>query len=898
MNFFSYKHILRGFIVLATVLLLSACDAVPTAVNTDPNNQNTEYAGPNCDIGTSGDPDNACNFQRYFWAPMIANYNCENCHDSSAPESLQFLHEGNVNTAYNAAKKSTLVNLTSPEVSKIIDTIRTGHQGSCDPASTCGAMADTIIVFIKNWSNGGTNTGGGNGGDTALVLEAPEQRDAGTSKTLPNPPNLNNFTPLHQLLKTHCATCHVSSPPVSVPQSPYFAENDAADAYAALLSNPQVINLDNPASSSLVRRLTEGHNCWDLSAAAATAEDTDKYVCATEMRTAIEDFARTIDLPDEVDTNWVISKALGLKNGLIASGDAPRNESGIIALYQFRAGIGNVISDTSGVTPALDLSLEGDEGSDFKWVGGWGIEFLGGHARSNPDDTRKLRDRIVASGEYAIEAWVVPGNVSQGTAGDPARIISYSANEDSRNFTFGQAEYRYEYMHRSSSTNANGEPSLITDADAEDAQAVQQHVVVTYSRNDGRRIYVNGEYTGDSIDTSSLTDTLADWDNSYPLVFGSEAGGSQPWQGKLRLVAIYDSAISEAQIQQNFEAGVGEKFLLLFNVSEHLFTDPPEPDQGTYVMFTVSQYDDYSYLFYKPTLVSLDRDFTPGNITVKNLRLGLNGREPAVGQAFRNIDTTVTSNIFTNGGRVLSELGTIIALEKGPETDEFFLTFEQLGNSKLDVRVDMVCGLNASCPTPSSDNTQVSDIGLRTFDEINASMAAVTGVDMHAAGNESVKSTYLTIKQQLPSQEDIGGFLPAHQMAIVQLAMQYCSALVEDPALRDSFYGSFDFDQNVSDAYGNSAQKDQMLDALYDNIIGLPHTNDSSNILSGVPTRAELKAELFTAPLVTDSNGTTYPGNLFDRLAASDTDATHTRTQTIAKALCAATLGSAAMLIQ
>ncbi|MCF6329658.1 MAG: hypothetical protein L3J02_07660 [Henriciella sp.] len=33
MNFFSYKHILRGFIVLAAVLLLSACDAVPTALN-------------------------------------------------------------------------------------------------------------------------------------------------------------------------------------------------------------------------------------------------------------------------------------------------------------------------------------------------------------------------------------------------------------------------------------------------------------------------------------------------------------------------------------------------------------------------------------------------------------------------------------------------------------------------------------------------------------------------------------------------------------------------------------------------------------------------------------------------------------------------------------------------
>ncbi len=885
MNFFSTKYILRSFLVLAAVLLLSACDAVPTTVNDTLPDNNAEYSGPNCDT------DDTCDFQREFWGPMIANYSCENCHDSSAPASLQFLHEGDVNTAYNATKKSGLVNLTSPEVSKIIVTVQTGHKGSCDPASTCGAMEDNIIAFIKNWNN----DDGGNGGGNTLVLEAPEQKDAGTSKTLPNPPDLNNFASLHQLLKTYCVTCHVSSPPVSVPQSPYFAENDAADAYAALLSNPQVINLDNPASSSLVRRLTEGHNCWDLSAA---DEVTDKYTCATEMRTAIEEFAGTIDLPSEVDTNWVISKALGLRDGLIASGDAPRDESGTIALYQFRAGVGNVISDTSGVTPALNLSLDGDEGSDFRWVGGWGVEFLGGGAHASPADTQKLRNRIVASGEYSIEAWVVPGNVSQGAAGDPARIISYSASENSRNFTLGQAEYRYEFMHRSSSTNANGEPSLITDADAEDAQAVQQHVVVTYSRNNGRRIYVNGEYTGDSIDTTSLTDTLADWDDSYPLVFGSESGGSQAWQGKLRLVAIYDRAMSETQIEQNFKAGVGEKFLLLFNVSEHLFASPPPADQGTYVIFTVSQYDDYSYLFYKPILVSLDPDFQPGNFVVKNLRLGLNGREPAVGQAFRNIDTTVSSNLYTNGGQVLSELGTIIALEKGPDADEFFLTFERLGNSGPDVRVDRVCDPISDCMAPSGDSPQVSDIGLRTFDEINASMAAITGVDMHAAGNESVKDTYLTIKQQLPSREDIGGFLSAHQMAIAQLAMQYCNGLVEDSGLRTTFYGNFDFGADVATAYGSgySAQKQQMLNALYDNMISLPHSNDSGNVLSGVPAREELAAELFTAPPATDANGIAYPGNLFDRLAAGGGN--DIRTRAIAKALCTATLGSAAMLIQ
>ena len=606
MNFFSTKHILRSFIVLAAVLLLSACDAVPTAVNDNlPNNRSTEYSGPACGVGTS-DPGDACKFQNAFWRPMTESYSCDNCHDGSNA-SPHFLDQANVNRAYSETLKIfTTVDRSTPENSRLISKISTGH--NCGSAGECTAMVTVVTGYLNDWINGGGGNGGG--GNNAIELVAPEQKTAGTSKTLPNPPDLGKFASLHQLLNDNCATCHVSSPSnSSVPaQSPYFAEDAPADAYAALLSNSQVINLDNPASSSLVRRLIEGHNCWDLSAA---SEVEDKYTCATEMRNAIEGFAGTIDLPDEVDTNWVISKALGLKDGLVASGDAPRNDSGIIALYQFKAGIGNVISDTSGVTPPLNLRLEGDEGSDFKWVGGWGIEFLGGYARADTGDSQKLRDRIVASGQYSFEAWLLSTSADQGTAGDPARIITYSVGEDRRNFTFGQAEHYYEYMHRSSNTDANGEPSLITGD--ENHHAALQHMVITFDSADGRKkVYVNGEVTDDVTTPGSLVD----WDDSFALMFGAEAGGSSQWQGKLRLVAIYDRAMSEAQIQQNFEAGVGEKFLLLFSVSEHLFTTPPDPDQGTYVMFTVSQYDDYSYLFYKPTLVSLDPDFTPGNITI------------------------------------------------------------------------------------------------------------------------------------------------------------------------------------------------------------------------------------------------------------------------------------------
>ena len=71
---------------------------------------------------------------------------------------------------------------------------------------------------------------------------------------------------------------------------------------------------------------------------------------------------------------------------------------------------------------------------------------------------------------------------------------------------------------------------------------------------------------------------------------------------------------------------------------------------------------------------------------------------------------------------------------------------------------------------------QPSDIGVRTFDEINATMAAVTGVSPNTA---AVKSTFINIRQSLPAVDSIEAFLSSHQTAIAQLAIQYCDALVE-----------------------------------------------------------------------------------------------------------------------
>ena len=778
-------------------------------------------------------------FKLNVWDNLKATNRCGGCHVAGG-QTPMFVRQDDVNAAYAAA--NTVVTLNSPADSRLVTKVGEGHNCWLQSDAACAAV---MTAYIEAWA-GGSLAGGGK----QIQLTAPPVKDVGSSKSFPIAPDMFAST-VHPLLTAHCVGCHTESS--ATPQSPFFANSDQASAYEAAKSK---INLDNPAASRLVVRLRdEFHNCWS----------DDCQNDANTMESQIQLFANQIPLT-QVDPTLVVSKALQLADGIVAAGGS-RFENNVIALYEFKNGQGGIAYDTSGVEPALNLTLSGN----VTWVGGYGIEIVDGKAQGSTAASKKLYDLIASTGEYSIEAWVVPANVTQ----EDARIVSYSAGTTARNFTLGQTQYNYDFMHRSSTTDADGQPALSTaDAD-EDLQATLQHVVLTYDPANGRRIYVNGVFT-DDLDLVP-GGTLAAWDDSFAFVLGNEVSGDRLWQGKLRLVAIHNRALALDQIIQNFGAGVGEKFFLLFGVSE--LTNVPQ----SYIMFEVSQFDNYSYLFNNPTFISLDPNTQPGSIPLQAMRIGINGQQAKVGQAYSNLDTTIGGAQYTPAGQLLSNLGTIIALEKGPSSDEFFLTFEVIGTN-----TNVVTEPAPLQPAAPPDLPPAPDIGLRTFDEINATMSEVTAVrPTHA----DVKNTFATIKQQLPAVERIEGFLSAHQMAISQLAIEYCSAMVEDSTLRTNFFGNFAFNSDVATAFGvgDSPQKNQILNALYDNMVGIRGT--AATDLTSAPTPAELKAELIGPSGANPS--------LFDRLTVGcplGCDAA--RTRSIVKSLCAATMGSAALLLQ
>ena len=805
--------------VAFVVVMLSACGGSggPATVESPPvpPAPSGDYTGPppaTADVQS---------FKINLWDNVRADNRCGQCHTEGG-QAPSFARFDDVNMAYQEA--NTVVNLVSPVDSRIVTKVAGGHNCWLGSNQAC---EDILVTWITAWS--GELAAGGN---RTIEFRAPEVREVGVSKSFPAEADLF-AAHVHPMLQVYCAGCHSAG--AAIPQSPFFADSDVAAAYGAVQSK---IDLDTPADSRLVVRLRdEFHNCWS-----------DCPADAGDMLDAVVAMADLID-PTEVDPLLVISKAMRLADGLVASG-GNRYEANTIALYEFKTGGGTTAFDTSGVEPALNLTLSGDT----EWVGGWGVQFRGGKAQGPTAASAKFKSLIGATGEYSIEAWAVPGNVTQ----EEARIVSYSAGTQLRNFTLGQTLYNYDFFNRSSGTDANGSPALSTaDAD-EDLQATLQHVVVTFDPVNGRNIYVNGEHTGDfEADGGSI----ADWDDTFAFVLGNEVSGDRAWLGTLRLVAVHNRVLTLAQIQQNFDAGVGEKFFLLFNVTDLVGL----PD--SYVYFEVSQFDSYSYLFTEPTFISLDDGVTPDGIAIEGLRIGVNGAEADTGQAWSKMATALDAAGYTEVGQRLSPLGTIIALDKGPDSDEFFLSFDRIGDQTF-VRTP---GTYLS-PPPADAEVAAPRLGLRTFDEINATMANVTGVSPQ---NPDIAETFGNVRQQLPVNENIEGFVAAHQVGVAQLAIEYCNALIDDVPLRSGLFPSFDFAVPAADAFDTPAERDALVDPLLDRLAAVSLTTQ--------PAPADVKAEV---------------ADLSTRLTACGGACPPDRTETTAKGLCAALLGSAVMLVQ
>src|SRR6185503_6021326 len=178
------------------------------------------------------------------------------------------------------------------------------------------------------------------------------------------------------------------------------------------------------------------------------------------------------------------------------------------------------------------------------------------------------------------------------------------------------------------------------------------------------------------------------------------------------------------------------------------------------------QLDSYGIQFSKPTFISLDPAASVSSLPIGNIRIGRNATEGG-GQTFAPLSATVGAGFTAAAGEQLSDRGAVIDLQTTPDSDLFYLSFEHIGTRNAP-RPDPAV---PSAPTPV-DLAPESDVGLKTFDELNATLSQITGVPQT---NARVVATYDLVKQALPAVEKFATFGPSQQTALAQLAIQYCT---------------------------------------------------------------------------------------------------------------------------
>jgi hypothetical protein len=806
--FWALTRAARVLTLTTALAVLSACagggpSTTVNQVSTPPTDSAADYTGPppqNADVQA---------FKVAFWANVIPSNRCGGCHHAGG-QSPELARSDDVNLAYQAALP--LVNLTNPSQSTFVLKVGGGHNCWVADPSACAA---TMLQWIQNW------IGNGSSSITSVTLVAPPVQAAGGGKQFPvsataPPPSFS--TTIFPIVTTFCSGCH--TPSSATAQQPYFADaSDVADSYIA--AQPK-IDLSQPNLSRFYQRLSQDfHHCWPTPSSNGAP---DCPGSAAQMLAAITTFANGIPVTP-IDPTLVVSNAVMLTQGTVASGGS-RYEANLVAKYMFETGQGSTAYDTSGVSPEADLTLSGN----VTWAGGWGLTFgAGGKAQASTSASQKLANMIQGSGEYTLEAWVAPANVTQ----TGAYIVSYSGSNTTRNATLAQAVTQYEGFARSSVTDTNGTPPLITTTANGAAQAALQHVVITYDPINGQKLYVNGVYTGD-LDPSK-GGSLANWDSTFALVLGNEVTGQRQFLGTIKFVCIQNIALTPAQVQQNFAAGVGQNYYLLFGVSS--LTGVSQ----SYIVFQASQYDSYSYLFAQPKFVSLDPTATiPANLKLSGIRIGVNGQLAPAGQSFTTVNTTLGGSSYTAAnGQLLSGLGTVVPLTLGPSNDLFFLSFDQLG-SNVHPFVEPV----VTVPPPTANNAAVPDYGVATFERLTHTMAKITGVPFT---NATVYAQYMTSQQSMPAIPLMSAFVSSEETAIGQLANTYCGQLVTTQTYRDAFFGTgLDGSIGASAAsFFNSASNRQIVEnALVANAVGVnvspvtaqAVTTEVDNLLQLIPT--------------------------------------------------------------
>jgi len=235
--------------------------------------------------------------------------------------------------------------------------------------------------------------------------------------------------------------------------------------------------------------------------------------------------------------------------------------------------------ESTGRLVGYDLELL--SGSDLQYR--QGVTFGEPHGMAYvTGPTATLAEMIQTSGTFTVVMWFSTGGEAQPRAEGaaiPARIFSWSYDHTLRNLTIGQAGHNLQVRLRLAPlpdedrqawrngliqrTNGDDEPVQLPPLVSRDDRLATDgrvHVALRFNEASQLSIWVNGSrYDANEEYGAELAQGISNWDRSYGMCFGNEFaqganqpspedGDYRPWYGTIHGFALYDRALSEAEI--------------------------------------------------------------------------------------------------------------------------------------------------------------------------------------------------------------------------------------------------------------------------------------------------------------------------------------------------------------
>lgn len=216
------------------------------------------------------------------------------------------------------------------------------------------------------------------------------------------------------------------------------------------------------------------------------------------------------------------------------------------ALYAFAEGGGGQVRDVAAIQPPLSLVIP--SAAKVSWNGG--LVLQAPTTLLTAQAPTRLVDALKQSHELTVESWIKPATASQNGL---ARIVTLAKGPGERNFILGQRGNQYYVGVRTTDTDKNASDRALAAGSV--TTNTLTHLVCTRTASGQLQLYIDGNLVGQRL----VSGTFEKWGTDFLLALGNEVGqnGSvdRAWAGEFHLVALYNRALTPAEVQQNFEFG-------------------------------------------------------------------------------------------------------------------------------------------------------------------------------------------------------------------------------------------------------------------------------------------------------------------------------------------------------